>query len=562
MDILPHSFSAFHSQPKSAKIIYVMDINTCFETTKDFHAVALYSHLVPAAITVLVSIAALRLSRSLLVIAFALFSLSFALWLIGDVIVWTSSNYHIVTFFWAPLDYINIVFYLLGVYFFVVLGLKRDIQLPGKILLGFLVLPAWWITINNFSITGFEHAVCEANNLEFLTKYKFFIEYLSVVFISVFGFFLGRKKGGVEKKQLYTVGIALVLFFSIFCATEFISSTTGVYEINLYSLFILPIFLFVIVYAISDLGILNIKLLGFQILPYILAMLIGSQLLFLEDVVNKFLSGITFALSIGFVWLFLRSGKRELEARKKAEDLAAELEKTNTQLREADRQKDELISIVSHQLATPATSLKWYVEMLLDGDLGALTGEQKEQIRTMETVTSGLSDLIGMLLDVSRVQLGKMKIDKQDLDLKNFFNEILTVIEPKAVEKGVIFEKRVASHLPIAKLDRRYTRMTIENLLSNAVKYTPSGGRVIFEVLLDGQTMKCTVQDTGCGIPKEDQDKIFGKLYRASNVTNTIDGNGLGLFVAKGAIEAQGGKIWFESVVSKGTTFYVELPIA
>ena len=103
--------------------------------------------------------------------------------------------------------------------------------------------------------------------------------------------------------------------------------------------------------------------------------------------------------------------------------------------------------------------------------------------------------------------------------------------------------------------------MTVENMLTNAVKYTPDGGKVTFDLKIDKGIMRCSVSDTGCGIPKEEQGKIFGKMYRASNVRNTVEGNGFGLYVAKGAIEGQGGKMWFTSEVGKGTTFSFELPL-
>jgi signal transduction histidine kinase len=228
---------------------------------------------------------------------------------------------------------------------------------------------------------------------------------------------------------------------------------------------------------------------------------------------------------------------------------------------ELDRQKNELLSIVSHQLATPITSLKWYVEMLLEGDVGELTKDQRAHALSMKSISSDLSDLVGMILDVSRIQLGKMKIEKQELDLNVFYKEILEVLEPKAKEKGVKFIVNKPERMPIAMLDKRHTRMTIENLLSNAIKYTPKDGEVRFDVRIEGSTMHCSVKDTGCGIPKQDQDKIFGKLFRASNVRNAVDGNGFGLYVAKGAVEAQGGKIRFESEEGKGTTFFVELPL-
>src|SRR3989338_7027145 len=230
-------------------------------------------------------------------------------------------------------------------------------------------------------------------------------------------------------------------------------------------------------------------------------------------------------------------------------------------VKELDRQKDELISIVSHQLAAPITAIKWYIEMLLDGEAGEINKEQKEQLSIMQKVGTDLNDLVSMILDVSRIQLGRMKLDPQPLNLNEFFSEILNVIEPKAKDKEVIFVKEIPNSLPTGKLDKRMTRMTVENLLTNAVKYTPKGGKVFMRVKFTNDTLSFEVEDTGCGIPKADQDKIFGKLFRASNVRNSIEGNGFGLYVAKGAIEGQGGKIWFQSEEGKGTIFFVKLPL-
>lgn len=230
-------------------------------------------------------------------------------------------------------------------------------------------------------------------------------------------------------------------------------------------------------------------------------------------------------------------------------------------VKELDRQKDELLGIVSHQLNTPVTSLKWELEMLTDGDMGKFNSEQIETLNGMQNITTNLADLVSMILDVSRIQLGKMKVEKGDLDLNSFFKEMLDILHPKAEEKKINFEVKIPKNLPVAKLDKRLTRMTIENLLSNAIKYTPSKGQVLFSVKLNGKIMHCEVHDTGCGIPVKDQDKIFGKLFRASNVRNSVDGNGFGLYVAKGAIEGQGGKIWFESEEDKGTKFYIDLPL-
>lgn len=231
-------------------------------------------------------------------------------------------------------------------------------------------------------------------------------------------------------------------------------------------------------------------------------------------------------------------------------------------LAELDRQKDELLSIVSHQLAAPVTSIKWYLEMLLEEGAEPLSKDQRESMTSMQSISEDLSDLVSMILDVSRVQLGRMRVDPLPLDLNVFFREIMDVIDPKAKEKPVRLTATIPTDLPTVLLDKRLTRMTVENLLTNAVKYTPKDGQVTFLVeRRAGDRLYVEVRDTGVGIPKADQAKIFGKQFRASNVRNAIDGNGFGLYVAKGAIESQDGKIWFESEEGKGTAFFIELPL-
>jgi signal transduction histidine kinase len=230
-------------------------------------------------------------------------------------------------------------------------------------------------------------------------------------------------------------------------------------------------------------------------------------------------------------------------------------------VKELDIQKDELLSIVSHQLAAPVTALKWYLEILLDGDIGSLTKEQQNQIHTMQSVTSNLSDLVSMILDVSRIQLGRMRVEPQETDMEQLISEINEVIIPKATEKFQDYIVNIDKKIPIAKIDKRLTRMAIENLLTNAVKYTPEKGKINLTINFDRSFIHIRISDTGFGIPKSEQGQLFQKLFRASNVRNSIEGNGFGLYVAKGSIESQNGSIWFESEVGRGTTFYIKLPI-
>jgi signal transduction histidine kinase len=229
-------------------------------------------------------------------------------------------------------------------------------------------------------------------------------------------------------------------------------------------------------------------------------------------------------------------------------------------LNELDRQKDELLGIVSHQLATPVSSIKWYLEMMLDGDVGELSKEQAEHVESLQFSAANLADLVSMILDVSRIQLGRMKVDRTDIEPTKFFNEEAKGMAAKAKEQGVKLVTDIQEDMPVAMLDMRLMRMTMENLLSNAIKYTPKDGSVTLKAAVKGNHIEYSVTDTGCGIPASDHDKIFGKLFRASNV-GKIDGNGFGLYVAKGAVEAQGGTISFTTKEGKGTTFTVKLPV-
>lgn len=231
------------------------------------------------------------------------------------------------------------------------------------------------------------------------------------------------------------------------------------------------------------------------------------------------------------------------------------------QLVDLDRQKDDLIHIVSHQLAAPVTATKFYLETLLDGTGPRLPAEVTDGLVTLQRLNADLSDLVDMILDVARIQLGRLTSAPLPLDLTAFFAEVLAVVEPRAKGKPVELRVETPAAFPDAKLDKRLTRIAVENLLTNAVKYTPAGGRVDLRVRVAGGRLTVEVADTGCGIPKAEQEKIFGKQYRASNVRNTVEGNGFGLFAAKGAIESQGGTIGFTSLEGKGTTFTVTLPL-
>lgn len=230
-------------------------------------------------------------------------------------------------------------------------------------------------------------------------------------------------------------------------------------------------------------------------------------------------------------------------------------------LQETDRQKDELLSIVSHQLATPISSMQYLLELFQDGDFGRLTKKQAEQMIKLQASVRNASELVRMILDVTRIQMGKLTVHPTIVNLEQFVDGLLDVVQPKIQEKKIKFITTITRPMTTAELDEYLLRMTLLNIISNAIKYTPNSGTIWFEASVRKDYFYCKVTDTGPGVPENEQSLLYQKLYRASNVRDTVPGTGFGLYVAKGAIEAMGGIIQFHSKLHKGTSFYVQVPL-
>jgi len=226
-------------------------------------------------------------------------------------------------------------------------------------------------------------------------------------------------------------------------------------------------------------------------------------------------------------------------------------------LAEVDEAKNATINIVAHQMGAVSTRFRWYAEMLKDGDTS-----KEECAEQVESGNAELRNITSLFLDAAHVYMKKFTVSPAPLDLNVFLKRLTDAASLGASQKKIHYTASVPSKLPTVLLDESRTYFSIENLLNNAIKYTPEGGNVDFTVTDKDGMLRISVKDTGMGIPKQDKDKMFSQMYRASNVKN-IDGNGLGLYIAKEAIELQGGKIWYESegIPGKGTTFFVNLPL-
>lgn len=231
--------------------------------------------------------------------------------------------------------------------------------------------------------------------------------------------------------------------------------------------------------------------------------------------------------------------------------------------KQLDHAKSEIISLASHQLRTPLTAIKWISEELVTNDSTLTTTKRKHYLQQIYSSNQRMLTLITDLMNVSRLELGKLPFEPEAFNLHKLVGEITKDLSALLRRKKIRLDKRVSDHLKTVETDPRFLRIIIQNLLTNAVKYSPKGKDVLLSIQPRGHELHIVVRDHGYGIPLGQQNRIFGKLFRADNARRAdTDGTGLGLYLSKAMVEQAGGKIWFESVEAKGTTFYVTIPLS
>jgi signal transduction histidine kinase/HAMP domain-containing protein len=257
----------------------------------------------------------------------------------------------------------------------------------------------------------------------------------------------------------------------------------------------------------------------------------------------------------------LRTIARLVSVAKENADLVNELKDNNLQLERANRLKSEFLASVSHELRTPMNAIIGYTKLMLDGLDGDLTEQQTADLERVVQAADNLLGLINGLLDLAKIEAGKMELNVEEVDIPLVIDDVIELIRPSADAKSLSLRADVASTLPTAWADRARIRQVLVNLMANAVKFTEHGGVTIRATIVDGW-ITIAVVDTGVGIPPEAQTYIFDEFRQVdASTTRRYGGTGLGLAISKRLIALHGGRIWVESNVGVGSTFLFTLPV-
>lgn len=536
-------------------------LNTCMAAASldpSVRVVAAYSHTIPVLFILSLSLLVfIKAKKSLLSKVFMAFSAVFSLWLVGDLIAWTSNNYYLIYAAWSLLVYTEIVFFILGLSFVIMFVRKRDLSMIEKILLFGLTLVPLVITITQNSVVGFYHPVCEAFNNAFLDQYKLYLE--MGILITILGFIVyslfSNLASQTKKSNLIVLG-SMFLFLGVFGVTEYLSALTGYYELHLYSLFIVPLFLIAIIYSIFTLDIFNVKVVSTYFLVFGFLILTASQLFFVTGSTDRLLTTITLVLSSSLAILLFRNLKKESDQR-------TQIAKLNSNLKDLIKQRENLVHLVTHKVKGSFTRSKYIFACMLDGTFGEVSPEIKKRAEQgLESDKMGIQT-VDLVLNVANMQNGIIKYDMKNLDLKEIVVKLVAEKSGPAEKRGLKLNTQIHDGQYQVLGDAFWLKEAVANLLDNSIKYTKEGS---IDISLENQNGKIVlkIQDTGIGITPEDKENLFTEGGRGKDsVKINVDSTGYGLYSVKLILDAHKGRVWAESEgAGKGSTFYMEVTAA
>ncbi len=259
--------------------------------------------------------------------------------------------------------------------------------------------------------------------------------------------------------------------------------------------------------------------------------------------------------------LFEKTWQAHQELEKRVEQRTRELSMALEEVKKISKRKTDFVSSVSHELRTPLTSVKGYASILLTEKLGALPPEVKLRVEKINRHSDELAQLVNDLLDISRIESGRVTMKMEPNDLKKFAEGVGELLSVQLKDRQIDLIIDMPSEATSVTVDASQIKRVFINIVGNALKFTPPKGKITISSHKAGKNIQVDISDTGCGIPEEARESIFEEFYRVDNTINeSVKGTGLGLALVKHIIEAHKGKIWVTSKMGAGSTFSFTLP--
>lgn len=422
--------------------------------------------------------------------------------------------------------------------------------------------------IDSMLLKGFSVFNSKKHIIIFGPLYPIYTFFISFLFIA--SFFILYKKYQRETNRLKKIQLKYIFIGLLTAITGIIITNLVLPSFSIFSFYWLgPIFTLEMVafitLAITRHRLFDMKIMVTQLLVFVLWIVLFGRLLLATTWQRAAVDGFLLFLVIVFGILLIRSVLKEVRTREQLQTLTARLKSANLRLKKLDEAKSEFISIASHQLRAPLTSIKGYSSMLLEGSFGKLPKETQVPLKRIFDSSLRLVALVGDFLNLSRIERGKMEYNFKKTNLRKLVSD--TVEEFKAMNSKnleIKFEADGKEELDVA-VDENKIRQVFTNIIDNAVKYTPKGFVHIFLYKNpEKKTVIFKVKDSGMGMNSETRSRIFQKFSRAREGISKIDteGLGMGLYIAKRIVNDHGGRVWAESSgEEKGSSFYVELPV-
>lgn len=372
-----------------------------------------------------------------------------------------------------------------------------------------------------------------------------------------------RRTVGEENGQIRFIMYGIVLMLGLVITTIFIPVV--LFKVNVFVPFIplyTLLFLGLTAYAIVKHHLFNLKVIATQALTLLLWIMLFGNAIISTTTEERFIGFLMFGGAVVLGVFLIRSVQREVKQREQLQVLSEQLKEANEKLQVLDKARAEFISIASHQLRTPPSTIKWYIGAIMDGDFGPLTPDLKAALERVQTSNNGQISLIDDLLNASRIERGKLEFFFEMGDVEQLAKSAYEQLVPQAaMHKLELVYEPPQVKLPQVMLDKEKIRQVVNNFIDNAIKYTKQG-QITIHYGLTPTDVVVMVTDTGRGVPPDVAPTLFEKYTRGKDSATAASGLGLGLYVAKVVVEQNKGKIWAESPgPGQGSTFAFSLPI-